>query len=78
MGIECALPTVIVAPDVRVLELAKALFIPHTDIFDSWLTSHFDLGSLLTEVGGNFGALAFDTSRCQAACVYVEWIEKHN
>uniref|UniRef100_A0A6V2LB42 Sugar phosphate transporter domain-containing protein n=1 Tax=Ditylum brightwellii TaxID=49249 RepID=A0A6V2LB42_9STRA len=78
MGIECALPTVIVAPDMRVLELAKVMLIPHTDIFDPRLTSHFDLGSFLTQVGDNFDALAFDTNRCQAARVYVEWMEKHN
>ena len=33
-SISTGLPTFIVAPDIRVLELSQAILIPHTDIFD--------------------------------------------
>merc|ERR1712014_269937 len=36
-GLACAVPGFIIAPDMRILELAESMRLPHTDPFQQWV-----------------------------------------
>lgn len=76
VGLACAVPGFIIAPDMRVLELAESMQLPHADPFQRWLHDIVAVkpsAALLTIVertSVDFRADHFDSHRCKMFRLY--------
>ena len=66
-------PSIVIATDYRILELAEAMQIVHTDIFNPQLDpASFDLHKFVESVRPSFDSAAFDANRRRIAREYGE------
>eukprot|EP00178_Gracilaria_changii_P013003 TRINITY_DN3661_c0_g1_i1.p1 TRINITY_DN3661_c0_g1~~TRINITY_DN3661_c0_g1_i1.p1 ORF type:complete len:865 (+),score=129.76 TRINITY_DN3661_c0_g1_i1:129-2723(+) len=69
-AIAAGVPSLIVAPDFRVMEMAQRMKIPHRSMFDERLRRGMDVVQLLSSV--EFDGRAFDANRCAIAKLYAQ------
>lgn len=68
-ALAAAIPLYIVAPDFRVLEMAQAMGIPHTNMYDIRLRNDsLDIAELFRDIA--FDGNRFDENRCRIANIY--------
>jgi len=67
-ALAAGIPTLVIAPDHRVLELVKRMQIPHITGADELLSKNFDIAELLSTT--SFDGYKFDLNRCSNAKSY--------